>query len=165
MQLNGGQLQGTAVAVYLEKAEVLTRLGEQNCSWLAFQVERKDLERAGCVLPDEYFTMSWTSRQLQKRLVSELLRLLAVFCSTEQSAAASLDVEMVKDHLISLFSLTLNAAGKAERLNNAECLLIARRFTEYMEAHIDERITIMHLCRLTGKSEWTLRRIFQKNTI
>jgi AraC family ethanolamine operon transcriptional activator len=148
--------------VYLEKAEVLTRLGEQSCSWLAFQVERKDLERAGCVLPNDNFTMAQTSRQLQKRLVSELLQLLAILHSTEQSAAATLDMEMVKDYLTSLFSLTLSSAGKAERLNNAECLLIARRVTEYMEAHIGERITMMHLCRLTGKSEWTLRRIFQR---
>ncbi len=162
MQLNGAQLQGAAVAVYQENVEFFNLLGEQSCSWLAFQVERKDMERAGYVLPGENFTMLRISRQRYKRLVGELLQLVAVMRSAEQSDVVIFDVERVKDHLISLFSLTLGSAAKAERLDNAECLRIALRITDYMEAHLDERIAMTDLCRLSGKSEWTLRRIFKR---
>ena len=82
--------------------------------------------------------------------------------NTESPASSSLDLEMVKDHLISLFSLTLGSSDNQEKLYNAEWLRIARRVTEYMAAHQDERITMMQLSGLSGKSERTLRRIFHR---
>lgn len=162
IQLNGEQLRETTVGVYRENKEFFCRLGEQCCSWLTFQVTKEDLVKNGCTLPHDHFSLIRINHRFKRHLVNELTRLLTVMRNTESPTSSSLDLKMVKDHLISLFSLTLDSSDNQDKLNNAECLRIARRVTEYMEAHQDERITMMQLSRLSGKSERTLRRIFHK---
>lgn len=162
IQLNGEQLRETTVGVYQENKEFFCRLGGQCCSWLTFQVTKDDLAGSGCILPHDHFSLIQINHRFKKQLVNELTQLLRVMHNTENPASCSLDLKMVKDHLISLFSLTLDSTDNQKKLHNAECLRIARQVTEYMEAHQDRRITMMQLSRLSGKSERTLRKIFNR---
>ena len=94
--------------------------------------------------------------------MTELLQLISTLSNQKQLGIDCLDPLMTKDHLTSLFSMALSSGSKSEKLNNVECLRTTHLLMEYIETHLDERITMMDLCILSGKSERTSRQFFQK---
>lgn len=161
-KLNGTRFQENEIAICHENQEISIRMGEQSCNWSVFQVDKEKLIEAGTELAQASFATIELPSRINSLLTGELLLLQAALNGADQKATMSLDPKMVEDHLISLFSRAFSWAGKPENTYNAQCLQIAKQLTDYMDAHLDERITILDLCRLSGKSEWTLRRIFQK---
>ena len=162
IRLNGEQLKESSVGVYRENRELFARIGEYHHSWLTFQIEHKDLERAGCVSLPENFALIDIGSPTKSYLVTELLQLTSTLRNKKQPVIDCLDPKMTKDHLASLFAVALSSGNKNEKLNNEDCLRTTHLLEEYMETHLDERITMMDLCILSGKSERTLRRFFQK---
>lgn len=160
INLNGEQLKQSAIAGYSERSDFFFCQGKQSCHWLCFQVRREELKKAGCVLSHDPFFITRITPQMKHLLVSELLHLLTTLRSTELSGA--LDPKITKDHLLSLFANALSSTNKPEKMRNTEYLKIVKQITGYMEAHLGERITMMDLCRLSGKSESTLKRAFQR---
>lgn len=160
VHLNGEQVKKTDIALFQENKEFQVRFGNHNCHWLTFQVEKEDLLRSGCVLPKQSFSLIRTNSQFKKHLVDELFQFLAALQRKEQLEDNVIDQKMARDHLISLFSLTLD--GQVQRLRNDKARQVATMLRDYMEAHLDECITMMRLCELSGKSERTLRRIFNQ---
>jgi AraC-like DNA-binding protein len=160
IQANGEQVGKTNIAVYRGGSEFHFLLGAQNCSWLVFQIAEEKLEEAGCRLPSAPFTLLKTSYGEKKSLVEGLQLLLARLRGPEKRG--KVDSTMAEDYLTSLFSLQLSGNNELQRLDKAEYFQIARQLTDYMQAHIDEKISMMDLCRLSGRSESTLRRIFHK---
>lgn len=163
IHLNGEQLGQSAIACYPEQSEFFFRQGKESCRWLSFQVERKELERMGCILPHDHFSIIRIAPRRKQLLVNALLQLLTSLRAAESHGTCCLDTKMTKNHLLSLFSLALGSADKKpEKLHNSEYLKLVKQITEYMEAHLDERITMLDLCRLSGKSESTLKRAFKR---
>ena len=161
-RLNGARFLENEVGIYNENQEISIRMGEQPCNWSVFQVDKEKLIEAGVELDHTSFVTIELPSRINNLLTDELLLLQAALNSTDQKAAPSLDPKMVEDHLISLFFQAFSWASKPENTYDTQCLQIAKQLTDHMDAHLDEHITMLDLCRLSGKSEWTLRRIFQK---
>jgi len=162
LRLNGESLDKPSIAVHGVNKELVYHFGESHTSWLTIQIKPEDFEKASFAIAPGHFSIVRTDPAEFAQLISELQLMLEALHNNNAEGRGNLDVDMAKGRLISLFSLLINKDSKNEKLNNAEYLRMVCLLRDYMEANLENPVTMMDLCSLSGKSESTIRRAFQR---
>jgi len=127
--------------------------------WSSFQFKREDFLKTGIKLPRNDSIIY----HLDTKTIHSFSRQLNAIFMHLQETEEAINSELLYNHILSLYAYAANQTTSLRHLKRSESFLLARKIYEYMHEHAVERIQMIHLTELTGKSERTIERIFKKH--
>lgn len=160
---SGAAVRGTVPVLMTEGTELDYRVAGGS-RWMAFQIERDKLERAGIALPPRSVSVidaGGDGERLNRLIDSVVTRLRAIEESDDRILDRDAFGVVTQDALFAAFCNLFDAADSRRPVGRHCTLRLVRRVTRYLDEHYAEPVLVEAMCAIAGTSWKTLERAFR----